>query len=615
MQNAMADPTCHFEGIPYVNGEASGKLVASDLQLSFWGGVSPQTSEVIDRHHPLSGQHLEGSILAIPGGRGSCTGSAVMLELLLNKRAPSALVFERREDILTLGVIVAQEIFGIAIPVVTLDPESFHNLLEFNGCELHITGGKVSTRRPFPEASKISTGIGIKSTFSTGNIKLTELDQAILDGLHGDAASAAMRIVLRLAVILEATELMDVTQVHVDGCGYTGPGSLAFAEALRDRGGKVRVPTSLNSISVDKNLGRVQGLNREFSEAAKKLANAYTDMGAQPTFTCAPYQLPSAPKFGDQIAWAESNAVVYANSVLGARTMKYPDFLDISIALTGRAPKGGPHVQHNRLASLILNIPSVQAEDIDDSFFPLLGYHVGTLAASEIPVVTGLESLVPTLDDLKAFGAAFATVSSAPMFHMVGVTPEAPNLEAAVRQGPYLRSIDVQLGDLVASWSSLNSALADQPVDLVSLGNPHFSLTEIEKLARLFKGRTKVDGVAVMITCGRTTYAAACRAGLVDELEALGVQFITDTCWCMITEPTIPQSANAVMTNSGKYAHYGPGLTGKRFYFGSVARCVEAACGGRVGLAILNLDAVKSETSMETNWVDNGEVESEEDGE
>jgi predicted aconitase len=223
--------------------------------------------------------------------------------------------------------------------------------------------------------------------------------------------------------------------------------------------------------------------------------------------------------------------------------------------------------------------PGIQKGNIDDSFYPLLGYQVGNLATSQIPVVVGLESLNPTLDDLKAFGAAFATVSSAPMFHMVGVTPEAPTLETVLSQGPDVRTVDVHLDDLIECWNSLNSATDQQPTDLVSLGNPHFSLAEITKLASLCKGRTKDKDVAVMVTCGRVTYASACKSGLTDELEAFGVQFITDTCWCMITEPTIPESQYAIMTNSGKYAHYGPGLTGKSFYFGSLARCVEAACG------------------------------------
>ncbi|KAJ5524470.1 hypothetical protein N7494_011120 [Penicillium frequentans] len=552
-----------LRGTPYVQGEASGKLVASDLELSFWGGVNPRTSEIIDRHHPLSGHHLEGSILAIPGGRGSCTGSTVMLELLLCDKAPKALVFERREDILTLGVIVAEEIFGKAIPVVALDPKAFRELIKSNGRLVYVADGQVSTKPLLDVATKLSPGTRENEpTLSVNDMNLTELDKTLLKGAYGDASRAAMRIVLRLASILGATELMDVTQVHVDGCVYTGPGSLAFAENLRDRGGKSKA--SVKSLALQPASWRMPTLI----------------WGARPTFTCAPYQLDTAPKLGDQVAWAESNAVVYANSVLGARTMKYPDFLDISIALTGRAPKAGPHVQINRLASVIVKAPKIEKANVDDSFYPLLGYQVGNLATSQIPVVVGLEPLNPTLDDLKAFGAAFATVSSAPMFHMVGVTPEAPTLEAALSKGPDVRCVDVHMGDMMECWDSLNSASNQQPIDLVSLGNPHFSLAEITKLASLCRGRLKDKNVAVMVTCSRVTYASACKTGLTDELEAFGVQFITDTCWCMITEPTIPESQNAIMTNSGKYAHYGPGLTGKSFYFGSLARCVEAACGG-----------------------------------
>ncbi|KAJ6008213.1 hypothetical protein N7540_012189 [Penicillium herquei] len=574
------EPPSTFKGTTYVGGEASGILMTSDLELSFWGGVSPQTSRVIDKHHPLSGQELKGRVLAIPGGRGSCTGSTVILELLLNRISPAALIFERREEILTLGIIVSEEIFGIAIPVMTLDPSDFRQLVKLNGQSVYISNGQISTYHTGNGTAKIIHEIdSSEPKLSTSDVNLTELDNAFLDNAHGDAARAAMRIVLRLARVMGATELMDVTQVHVDGCGYTGKGALAFAENLRDRGGKVRVPTTLNSISVDKNLQRVQGANEEFTDGATRLADAYTDMGARPTFTCAPYQLDTAPRLGDQIAWAESNAVVYANSVLGARTMKYPDFLDICIGLTGRAPKAGPHVEINRRATVIVEAPKVSIENIDDSFYPLLGYHVGSVAVSEIPAVTGMEHLAPTQDDLKAFGAAFATVSGAPMFHVVGMTPEAPTLEAATGGALAIRSVETKITDLIKCWNELNTAPKGKPVDLVSLGNPHFSLSEIQQLAQICKGRTKDPNVHVMVTCGRTTYASACRSKLTDELEEFGVQFITDTCWCMITEPTIPQTTNATMTNSGKYAHYGPGLTGKSFYFGDLARCVDAACG------------------------------------
>lgn len=571
-----------FHGTAYVHGKASGRLLVSDLELSFWGGVDPQTGEIIDRHHALSGQFLQGTVLAIPGSRGSCSGSGVMLELLLNGKGPEAIIFERKEDILTLGVMISEEIFGKAMPVLKLEREDFRQLSKLDGRRLRINGSHACTSElPDPLCLLSKRREDAKSQAFIQNVQLSNIDRAFLDGSHGEAARVSMRIILRMAELLEVQKLMNISQVHVDGCVYTGPGSLAFAERLRDLGGKVLVPTTLNSISIDQNRWQAQGVDSAFAEASRKLASAYTDMGARPTFTCAPYQLDTAPKQGEQVAWAESNAVVYANSVLGARTMKYPDFLDISIALTGRAPKGGIHLDANRLASLCVRVPNIEALlNIDDSFYPLLGYHVGTLASSRIPVIVGMERLAPSKDDQKTFGAAFATTSGAPMFHIVGVTPEATTLEAVVDKDspPMLKELD--MNELNQCWDSLNSADENQFVDLISLGNPHFSFAEIQKLASLCQGREKHPDVAVVVTCGRAIHGLATQVGLVHALELFGVQFITDTCWCMISEPVIPRAAEVIMTNSGKYAHYGPGLTGRRYYFGSLASCVETACRG-----------------------------------
>ncbi|KAF3063149.1 Uncharacterized protein CFAM422_010499 [Trichoderma lentiforme] len=568
-----------YHGTAYVQGNASGPLVASNLELSFWGGVDPLTSKVIDHHHPLSGRHLQDAILAIPGGRGSCSGSGVLLELLLSGRGPKGLIFSRREDILTLGVVVAEEIFHKSIPVVVLETQDFEELLD---ASYVVVNGNTVAKVQFESALQSFEHVATKALDTTlgYNIELSDKDHAFLSGLHGQAAQAAMRIILRMAAMEGACKLIDVTQVHIDGCVYTGPGSLSFAERLRDWGGKVSVPTTLNSISVDQRRWRAQGVASTFGEAAEKLATAYTDMGALPTFTCAPYLLPSAPKQGDQVAWAESNAVVYANSVLGAKTMKYPDFLDICIALTGRAPQGGSHIESNRRASVCVELPVLREDDVDDSFYPLLGYYVGGIAGNRIPVIVGLDVLHPSTDDLKAFGAAFATMASAPMFHIVGVTPEAATLQDATGGRDGIESIHLDLRQLETVWKTLNSAQDDSPVDLVSLGNPHFSFAEMRKLAGICRGREKHHGVAVMVTCGRATYGLASQAGLVEELEQFGVQIITDTCWCMIGEPVIPITAKVVMTNSAKYAHYGPGLTGKRFYFGSLESCVAAACDG-----------------------------------
>ncbi|WP_397449345.1 aconitase X [Pseudomonas sp. NA-150] len=557
-----------------VSGSAQGELLYANVGLSFWGGVDPFSGEVIDRHHPLSGAILAHRVLAIPSGRGSCTGSSVLLELILNGHAPAALVFEQVEDILTLGVIIAEQMFHQSIPVLCVGRDGFAALRDVS--HVRIEGDRLYGYSQAP-AALITTAPAPAVHNTTSSLTLSPKDREILAGAHGKAAQVAMQIILRIAELQGARELLDVTQAHIDGCIYTGPASLRFAQQLVAWGAKVSVPTTLNSISVDKRRWREQGIDAALGLPASQLGDAYLDMGAKVSFTCAPYLLDTAPKAGEQIVWAESNAVVYANSVIGARTLKYPDYLDICIALTGRAPLTGCHLDQARHASLRIDVPELS--DLDDAFYPLLGYHVGLLAGSEIPVVCGLEQRQPSLDDLKAFGAAFATTSGAPMFHIAGVTPEATTVDQALGGQSPAQTLSIALSDLQGSWAELNSA-DELKIDLVSLGNPHFSLSECATLATLCDGKRKHPDVALVITCGRAIHEQAIKAGYVAKLEAFGVQFVTDTCWCMLGEPVIPRHAQTLMTNSGKYAHYAPGLVGRRVRFGSLAACVEAACNG-----------------------------------
>ncbi len=559
-------------GVALVEGRAEGEVLFADVALSFWGGVDPRTGIVIDRHHPLCGECVTGRILAIPSGRGSCTGSSVLMELILSGKAPAGIVFAGREDILSLGAIVADEMFGRSIPMVHVAPSAFASLRSLG--HVTIDRGRVAEGGA-PEARH--RGPGSPSAMQPSRpLELTNGDRALLSGGSSKAAQAAMRIVVRMAELLGAERLIDISQAHIDGCIYTGPASLEFATQLCAWGAKVKVPTTLNAITVDRRHWRAQGVEPALGHPASELADAYVRMGAQPTFTCAPYQLDSAPGRGEQIVWAESNAVVYANSVLGARTMKYPDYLDICIALTGRAPLAGCHLDGERKAALRIDVPAI--EGFDDALYPLLGHHVGEIASSVIPVIVGLDRAAPTADDLKAFGAAFGTTSGAPMFHMVGVTPEASTLTEATG-GVEVPTVRVTVEDLAATWRKLNGA-TDRSVDLVSLGNPHFSFEEFSALASLCRGRRRHPGVPVIVTCGRGTLGRVVEAGLDRDLRDFGVQFVVDTCWCMIVEPVIPPGAKTLMTNSGKYAHYGPGLSGRQVHFGSLADCVDAACTG-----------------------------------
>lgn len=559
-----------FRGRGLVAGSASGPVLYADVGLSFWGGIAAESGVVIDGRHPLHGQCVTGKILAIPSGRGSCTGSAVLLELIMNGAAPAAIVFCEDETILPLGALVAEALFGRSLPMVRLDRHAFKVLA--TASDAVVSDGQVTAI-----GALASEGARDLPLDPAADLELTEGDRAMLDGAEGTARQLAMRIVLAMARLEGASRLIDLSQCHLDCCIYTGPVSVAIAERMRDLGAKVKVPTTLNAISIDRGQWRALGVLPERAAEVERQTDAYLAMGAQPSFTCAPYLLDSAPGAGEHIGWAESNAVAFANSVLGARTGKYPDYLDLCMALTGRAPLGGCHLDANRKARL--HIQAKLPNDWEDSLFPLLGYMVGKLSPHDIPAVTGLEAASPSQDDLKAFSAAFATTSAAPMFHIVGITPEAPDLRSAMAEDARAGSVLLSATDILAAWKSLNGSDSSE-VACVAIGNPHSSFEEISAIAGLCRGLTKSAGTEAIITTSRAVLARARAAGLLPSLERFGFRLLTDTCWCMIEEPVIPRSPGGLLTNSGKYVHYGPGLTGRRVRFAGLAACVESAVTG-----------------------------------
>ncbi|KAF2651541.1 hypothetical protein K491DRAFT_760992 [Lophiostoma macrostomum CBS 122681] len=557
---------CLF-GRTLIPGLASGTTIVSSTPLSFMGGVDPDTGTIIDRHHPLCGQQLRDHILAIPCGRGSCSGSGVILELLLNNRSPLGLVFREQEEILTLGVLIAKLMFGKSIPVVVADAGIF-DLLE--------TGGRVSISE-----DRVHIGVtGPQVTLTSmphAEVTMSSTDRRMLAGEQGEGPRIAMEAILHFAKLQGAASLIPVSRVHVDACYYCGPSTLLFVQRLRVLNARFAVPTTLNALSVDQRRWRELGTDPAIGAAASEVAELYMVMGAKTSFTCAPYLLEDRPREGEQIGWAESNAVVFANSVLGARTQKYPDFMDVFIGITGVAPNAGSHLDEGRRPAFEIRLTYVQ--DADDSFWPVLGHRIGEIAGSRIPFITGLEHASPTRSDLKAFGAAFATTSSASMFHLRGITPEASSVrisDAARR----LETLHLGFDDLCDTHRRLNSA-TDEFVDLISLGNPHFSLEEFAKLSKLCQGRTMHRSLRMVVTTSRDTSEKASSAGYIQQLSGFGAEVITDTCWCMITEPIIPKEARNLMTNSAKYAHYGPGMVKRGVHFGSLAECVEAVCAGR----------------------------------
>jgi len=410
------------------------------------------------------------------------------------------------------------------------------------------------------------------------DVDLTQRDRAALAGDDGAAAARAMRIIVRMAEIFRAASLLDITQAHIDSTIYIGEANLEFAERLAEDGARVVVPTTLNVSGLDEHGWREWAVPADWAEKARRQMVAYEQMGCLPTWTCAPYQTEHAPRFGQQIAWGESNAIVYANSVLGARTERYPDLLDICAAITGRVPAFGLHLDENRRGEVLFQVEGVpQRLQQDDSFYPVLGHLVGKAAGDRVPVIDGLAAS-PHADQLKALGAAAASSGNVGLFHIVGVTPEAPTRQAAFAGDVPGQILRVDMPSLRQARQELTTG-DGEGLDLVVLGSPHFSLSEFQRLASLLRGR-RHPSVRFLVTTSRAVAHLARQAGLLDPLEAFGGQVTVDTC--ILASPMLPPEVRRLMTNSGKYAYYAPGLLGAQVFFGSLEDCVRSAAAGRV---------------------------------
>ena len=410
-------------------------------------------------------------------------------------------------------------------------------------------------------------------------IDLTEYDRALLSGNEGDAARLAMQVLLRMADVAGAKRFIDITCAHIDSCLYHGQAGLDFATRLADGGARVRVPATLNVSSLDLLHPHLYRGDGETAAAARRLMDTYVAMGCTPTWTCAPYQLQQRPAYGEHIAWAESNAIVFANSVLGARTDRYGDFIDICAAITGRVPDAGLHRTENRRGRIVFSLnglePRLRESDV---LLPVLGHLVGSIAGRLIPVLDGLSPGFCDEDRLKAFGAAAASSGAVALFHVVGVTPEAPSLAAALHGIPADRTIVVTAEMLHSARDELTTAAG--ALAAVSLGTPHFSLTEFERLMPLIETLRIATGLDFYISTGRDVLAQVRARGWLGIIERAGITIVTDTC-TYIT-PILRHRHGTVMTNSAKWAYYAPGNLGIDVAFGSLAECIRSAELGRV---------------------------------
>jgi predicted aconitase len=408
------------------------------------------------------------------------------------------------------------------------------------------------------------------------SLSLGPEEQAIAAGQGG--AGMAMRIVAESARLLGAPRLIPIASTHIDGALYHGDSGTLFAERLVDSGAKVAVRSTLNVGALDlMGCSRIR-LEEPQRGMARRMMEAYRKLGCEQSWTCAPYQAGHRPALGSDVAWGESNAVVFCNSVLGARTNRYGDFLDIACAIIGRAPDYGLHRPDNRRARLIFDVSGLSPSFLGSEIaWPVLGSLYGREAGNAIGVVTGVASH-PGEDALKAFGAAAASSGAVGLFHIAGVTPEAPDVET-ILAGPEPEAVIRVTPQMVAkARAGLSTTAAGKAIDAVAIGSPHLSHAEFDRLERLIAGRRLA--VPVYACTGRHALALLEQDGRRKRLEASGVVIVADTC--VVVTPIMPELSNGVlMTNSGKFAHYAPGNTGYAVLYASLADCVESAVLGR----------------------------------
>lgn len=409
---------------------------------------------------------------------------------------------------------------------------------------------------------------------ATDMMELAAIDQALLDGTHGQAAARAMTMLVRYGRASGARKFVSVETAHIDGCLYHGPSSIDFVERFVSLGGRVRVPTTLNVAAVDVTHPDWHCGPADLLDAQRQLTELHLQLGCKPTLTCAPYQRAIRPRVGEHIAWAESNAIVFANSVLGARTDRYGDFTDLCAALTGRVPLTGLHLDDNRRPTLVIDaVPWRQTALPRDLYFAAAGYALGALSQGYVPFLRGLPGDTNE-DELKSLGSAAASSGALALFHADGLTPEATHVASQIALDS-LPSRRIAAADLHQAVTKLCPLSEGEPVAAMCLGTPHYSKSEFQALNAAVRGRRAAPGVQIFVSTSREIAAAVNADESLAALREFGVKLVVDTC--TYVAPVVRNTDGAIVTTSAKYAHYGPGNLRRRIGLMTLQRCVRSA--------------------------------------
>lgn len=408
---------------------------------------------------------------------------------------------------------------------------------------------------------------------------LTAHEAATLQGEDGPLLKLAMELVVQAGRIWRADRLIPASFAHLDACHYVGTVHLDFVQMLEREAAHFAVPTWGNTLSValQEDDGRAAE-NPTFAAEARQVAGIYAQLGCKPVWTCAPYLLPDGPGFGDQIVGSESNAVAYYNAVVGARTQKYGDFLDVACALLGKVPHAGLHTDEGRLGTLVLDFSQITRWE-QEITSALVGAVMGQAAGRDVPILTGVPSNLSD-DALKNLAATSAATGGVSHFHVLGRTPEAETLDQALGVKSF-KTLSFSDMDLMAARKALSPAMGGS-LQMVALGTPHFSVSEFAALAVALDGKTIHSDVRFYVSTSRFVADIAAEDGSLQIVEQAGVQVLRDTCTYF--SPAVRAAKGTVMTNSGKWAYYAPGMLPVMVAFGSLEECVASSIAGEVRL-------------------------------
>jgi predicted aconitase len=400
----------------------------------------------------------------------------------------------------------------------------------------------------------------ISKTTWRDDVHLTKEEEKMLKGEHGEVIERSLRLLVRLGEIYNADRLILVGSVQVAGVSYKSIGDpgLEFLEDLAVKGARVRVPTTLNPPGMDLVDWKELGFPEDFADKQLRIMDAFEKMGIMMTATCTPYLVGNLPRFGEHIAWSESSAVSFANSVIGARTNREGGPSALAAALCGVTPNYGLHLDENRRPNFLVKVNS---ELKNNSDFGALGYHVGKIVKDKVPYFQGIKNA--DVDQLKTLGAAMAASGAVALYHVEGLTPEAELMDASG-----LETIEVGDRELREAYEKLNTG---RDPDIIILGCPHASLKEIAALACKVEGKRLRK--PLWICTSRVTKNAATRMGFTDIIEKAGGKVVADTC--AVVSPIERMGYRTTGVDSGKAANYLPGLCKQQVVFKSIDDLLE----------------------------------------